>query len=361
MKNNLLYLTLTLLCLLNPLSLKGSSLKKPKQIQVMIYKGSAKSLNKDVLQVKLSDNQVNFEGKGLSFKSNRSYFRTKNKVTIKGKNYTGDFKILKQNKNFLIINKLLIEDYLCGVLIGEISPTWPDAAIQAQAVAARSYAYHLMEKNKDKPYHLVSTTQAQVFYGSYHINENFKKNIAKTKNKILTAKNKPIISFFHATCGGLTARVNEVWSQNKKPPPYFQNIRCHYCTTHPNYHWKVSISKQTLSSKLQKYLPVPSDLKHIRISKYSRSKRAQTVDLILKSSKKITLKGNEFRLQAGPKEIKSLFFSIQKQGEHFIFKGKGYGHGVGLCQWGAKTMAEKGYNARGILKFYYKRAIFKEI
>ena len=254
MKNNLLYLILTLLYLLNPLALKASSLKKVKQIQVLIYKGTAKSLNKDVLQVKLKANQVNFEGKRQSFKSNRSYFRTKNKVTIKGKNYTGDFKILKQSENFLIINKLPIEDYLCGVLIGEISPTWPDAAIQAQAIAARSYAYHLMEKNKNKSYHLVSTTQAQVFYGSYHMNENFKKNIAKTKNQILTAKGKPIMSFFHATCGGLTARANEVWSQTKKTPPYFQNIRCHYCTTHPHYHWKFSISKQALSSKLKKIL-----------------------------------------------------------------------------------------------------------
>ena len=275
----------------------------------------------------------------------------KDKWALKQWNYTGLFIIIKHQNQYLIINQVPMEAYLAGVLMGEISPQWPQEAIRAQAIAARSYAYHLIQKNKNQPYHLVSTDKAQVFHGTHSIHEALRQNILHTKHILLTSKRGPIISFFHASCGGKTARPNEVWHPNQKSPPYFQNIRCHYCKSHPSYDWEFTLSSVQLEKQLQKHLKPNETIKRMRVLKRSASKRITSIEIRTSTKRQFNLSGNQFRRLISPRALKSLNFkmkvvsfpskkkssSVINEDKGISFSGRGYGHGVGLCQWGAKN------------------------
>ena len=360
MQNKVTFSTL-LIILFYSFSSPVFAFKKVKQIQVLLHEGKVSSLASAVKGIAVKGGNVVYGGnESKAFVGGVAIFTTDKKIT-KGKHYTGLFKIYKEGNKVFVVNQVSIEDYLAGVLIGEISYSWPDAAIQAQAIAARSYAFYLIEKNKNQKYHIVSTERAQVFHGTYTINENLKKNIFKTKSKVLTSRGKPIMSFFHATCGGKTARTDEAWGKTKKKPlVYFQNVRCYYCKTHLHYSWRFVITKKLLHQKLSGVLQSGQKIRNIKLEKTLRSKRVQQV-VLSTSGKTIRLKASKFRLLLGNENVRSLLFSFKKSGNKIVFEGKGFGHGVGLCQWGAKTMAEKGYNSRAILKFYYKNTVLRNL
>ena len=167
-----------------------------KKVAVLIFQDSPTSLSLAKNNLVITAEGVNHGARVYAFANRKAIFDTKKSIIIGDNQYTGAFKIIKNGKKILLINEVDMEQYLAGVLIGEISSSWADAAIQAQAIAARSYAYHLMSINKDKVYHLVSTTHAQVFHGTYKMDANLEKNIKQTKHLVLLHRGKPIITFF---------------------------------------------------------------------------------------------------------------------------------------------------------------------
>ena len=313
---------------------------------------------------------IRFTAKGVSINRGKPippvkgnyYLAPKGVVTVGAFKYRGRFALLKSPQKrgeYLLILKLPLETYLGGVLEGEISHSWPLESMKVQAIAARTYAYWMINNSKGRPYHIKSTTSHQVFKGSEKVHPRFKKALALTKRTVLTHKGKPLQTFFTAACGGETERAHYVWVSDKKLP-YFQNIRCRYCTTHPKYKWEAKLSTKTVQGRLKGRFPGLGSIRSIRIKKRSPSKRALVVEVV-GSRGRTNVSGNAFRLALGAKTIASLRFNLKKRGRSYVFSGTGYGHGVGLCQWGAKTMAEKGYSYRRILAFYYKQARLQKL
>ena len=329
----------------------------PTNIKILLFEGSKQKLAFILKGLKFYDNQVSLKGKNIPKINGKHIFKTSKPLEIKGNFYSGLFAIITKSRSCQLIQLLPLEDYLGGVLAGEISHSWPLESMKVQAVAARTYAYWVMKNSKKKPYHIKSGTSHQVFKGNERIHPDFKKALASTKGMILAHRGEPIQTFFTATCGGETEKPKYVWPTGKNFP-YFQSVRCPYCKGHPKYKWSNKLPVKKIEQKLAK-LNI-GKIRHLRINKHSPSKRA--LEIYIRGSKKnMVLSGNKFRLAVGGTVISSLKFKLTKKGNYYHFRGTGYGHGVGLCQWGAKTMADKGYSYRRILQFYYKQARLKKL
>ena len=340
--------------------------KKETFVKVLISSGSKNKIQSLSESIRFNSKGLLIHNKKIKSINGNYYYQTKKNLIIGKNKYSGDFSLIKHTKGlqpkkrenkYLLILNLPLENYLGGVLEGEISHSWPMESMKAQAIAARTYAYWVLKNNKNKDYDIKSSVSHQVFKGNKDVHPNFKKALMKTKGTILTHRNEPIQTFFTATCGGETEKPKYVWGSTTRLP-YFQNINCPYCTTHPKYRWKAKISLATVERKLK--FKVSGKIKSIRVVKRSPSKRALTIE-ITSSKGRVNLSGNEFRLALGGRVVQSLRFKLKQNKTNIYFNGRGYGHGVGLCQWGAKTMAEKGYSSRKILQFYYKQVKFKKI
>lgn len=337
-------------------------------IKVLIASGDKSYLQSKIKALRFVGRNIKIQGRTIPSVEGNYFFSLAKPLTIGKYMYKGRFLLIKDKKKrdkYLLILSLPMEKYLGGVLEGEISHSWPLESMKVQAIAARTYAYWIIKNNSNKRYHVKSDTSHQVFKGSEGVNSNFKKALNATQGIILTYKKNsrsirsPIQTFFTAACGGETEKPYYVWNSLEKNPS-FQSIRCNYCITHPKYNWTLKASTKKMSQKLRSRLANMGTIKSIRVVKRSPSRRVLTIE-ISDGRKKYQLPGNIFRLALGGTHVLSLRFKIKKRGKSYLFTGTGYGHGVGLCQWGAKTMAEKGYSHHRILKYYYKQAKLQKI
>ncbi len=322
-------------------------LDEKKFIRVLFFKGKTLPAELGIKERDLNSNSNSSSRKQAIFTIDEE-----NPIVYKKVKYSGKIIIEKNKEKFFVINEIELEKYIAGVLRKEISYSWPKNAIKAQALAARSYAYNFIEKNNNKAYHVGVDTSYQVFGGIHGVHSNITENVEKTRDLIMVYRNNPIQTFFHASCGGITEKAEDVWQSDKKLR-YFKNIRCPYCKTHPLYTWERSFKKELLESKIAAHISAKK-IKKITILKMSYSKRIKLLALKPASGKSVLMTGNEFRRVLGAKSFPSTKFTLSKNKNDYVFKGKGFGHGVGLCQWGAKTLAERRNSYTSILNFYYK-------
>lgn len=276
-------------------------------------------------------------------------------IIVNNRRYRGDISIFKDAQGkLLIVNILDLESYIKGVLFHEISHRWPLDAIKAQAVAVRTYAMYQKEVMKAKDYDLTADTSSQV-YGGYD-SEKRKTNRAVnfTNGEVLTYQGKVFPAYFHATCGGITEDASELWKINIVP---LKGSRvCSFCLESPHYYWKADLGLKAIEKKLGGQYKLKGELKNISIVERDPSGRVRTLELKDAQGQSLIINAKDFRLAMGPDFIRSTNFSIVFEQDRLIFSGKGWGHGVGLCQWGAYGMSKKGYNYRQILEFYYPGA-----
>jgi len=264
--------------------------------------------------------------------------------------YGGNFYLALSTNRIFLINEISIEEYLKGVLPNEISPRWNIEAIKAQAVAARTFAYFYRLKNSGQLYHLKANILSQVYTGKIGENSNFNKGIKETENEVLIYKGKLIAAYFHSVCGGHTENAEKVWG---KKLPYLRGVPCSYCRGAPYYKWEVSFTEEELIKKLSKAGYKFTHISAILPEKISSSGRWVLVKIIGKPTS-IVIKGNRFRLILGAEKLRSTKFRIRRYRRKWVISGRGWGHGVGLCQWGAKKMAELGYKYYQILRYYFR-------
>ncbi len=324
-------------------------------IRVLIYEGSSLPQS---FPIKTSAKGLHYQGK-LFPPTNSRHGKTaivdiapNAPIVYKGNAYAGKMLVVRQQQKLLVVNELSFDHYLMGVVKKEISASWPLNAIKAQAVAARSYAYNYLQLEPAALFHLSSSTNHQVFGGTAELPQSIVDGVQATNSMILLDKigRKPVQSFFHACCGGVTEKAEQVWKSNVRLS-YFKNIRCPYCTTHPLYQWERRFNVTQLHTALER--PPISNVKALRVKRLSGSKRIAEIQVKTQNGTH-TISGNEFRIAVSAKKIPSTRFKLRRSGRHYLLTGRGFGHGVGLCQWGAKTMAEKGYAHTAILNFYYK-------
>lgn len=270
-------------------------------------------------------------------------------LLINGKSYRGMLELHNVLGKIDAINVVSMDEYLYGVVPGEISSSWDIEAIKAQSIAARSYAYYHIMKTKDSLFDLDASNNFQVYGGVSAENEKSNQAVNETSGEIASCNNKPIIAYFHSTCGGSTIDDKYVWNGEDKE--YLKGVNCNYCKNSPYFSWEEQTTLYEIKNSLKKKYKGIGAISRITFKKSSG--RVTLVTVIHKNGI-LNLPGNEFRLLFPEKKIKSLFFDAVKTGDGLTLYGHGWGHGVGLCQWGARGMSMDRVKYRDILKYYYK-------
>lgn len=270
-------------------------------------------------------------------------------IRINGKSYRGRVEMVPADKGVLVINELPLEDYLVGLINCEISSQWPMEAVKAQAVVARSYAMYQKNSRRGAPYHLESTVLDQVYDGCEIEDSRAARGVRETEGEVLTWNGSVIQAFFHSSCGGHTESSENVWGL---PLPYATGVDCRYCVLTPSVRWEQELSLRKIESALKAAGVSVSGLRGVREG--FRNPSGRLVDVLLETSRGVDpLPAVKFRQAVGYGVIRSTNFSVKDQGDTLLFRGMGFGHGVGLCQWGAKIRAADGFNYREILAYYY--------
>jgi len=288
---------------------------------------------------------------------------TQGRIRINGKSYRGKMVVrLLKNNRLTVINEIDIEDYLKGVLPSEMNPAWPLEALKAQSVAARSFAWKNLNRHSDEGFDLCATVHCQVYSGFADKEDaRITRAVEETRGEILIdpSNGDTANAVFHACCGGYTEDPANVWDlSGARPPSYLVPRRCPYCRDYPHFNWTSTLDAGFIRDRLNQNGWKVGNIKNIEIAGRNVSGRVRFFRII-HSGGKTAVPGGKFRLAVDPWKIKSTRISniVRRGNGIFEFKGQGWGHGVGMCQAGAKGMAEDGRNYRDILGFYYKGAV----
>ncbi len=262
----------------------------------------------------------------------------------------GFFTISTDSAGLCAINHIPVEEYLYGVVPKEMPYNWTKDALMAQAVAARTYALYIKGKSGNKHYDVEATTASQV-YGGYDV-ETPESNLAvdATRGQVITYDGRLIVAYFHSSSGGHTEDSKNVWTADI---PYLKGVPDRFSENIPNGEWKLFVSYNDMQNRLNKYGLDIGEIRGLDAGGKSRSGRLLGVSVV--SENGITeLKSNNFRIKVGATRLKSTLLKITSNHDGILFIGKGYGHGVGMSQWGANMMARKGFDYQDILKHYYQ-------
>ena len=256
-------------------------------------------------------------------------------------------------KTFMVINELPLESYLVGIINSEISSSWPLESIKAQAVAARTYASATLDRTKQSSrlFDIRGTVDDQVYHGT-HLDDARSANAVKaTAGEVLVKEKKPLMAYYHSCCGGQTEHAHNAWEHSHGPPTVID----HFCEKSPKLTWEYRIPLHAFEQLLRKNGHAMKGLLDISTTQLPDSPRNSLV-LITDQDRLHTISATEIRKIFGYQNIRSTWFNVGIENGAAVFAGRGYGHGVGMCQWGAKGMDEGGNNYRDILKFYYSDA-----
>ncbi len=293
-------------------------------------------------------------------------------IVVNGRGYRGGVEIRKIDGNLWVINVVDLEEYLKGVVpceIGMVSEKQIEAA-KAQAVAARTYALAHLGQYSQLGFDLYATVQDQVYKGISAEKGLTNRAVESTRGEVLFYKNEPIEAKYHSTCGGRTADFNDIWSGN--PPRYLRSVRCPYCEKSPFYEWKKVMTKQEFFAQLKSRLrrigiAIDKD-ELIRSFKLKRNRRSRRVTEIIVVTSKNEHKIPTYRIRTllgNPGDpaglLRSNYFDIKTRQDKVTIEGRGFGHGVGMCQFGAIEMARRGKSYRQILSHYYRNTRIKRI
>jgi len=238
-----------------------------------------------------------------------------------------------------------------GLFPKEMSPGWPLEALKAQAVVARTFAFYQMGKNSDKDYDVLATTMSQVYGGFDAETASAVRAVDDTKGQVLYHAGKPILAYYHSNSGGATEDAKNVWTTDV---PYLRGIRDEYSLGSPGHRWTIFMGRDDLARSLAGGGIRVDEIHDLVPVEFSPSGRIVRLKVVYNRGETV-LRANDFRLRVNPLFIKSTFFVPAKEGDGFRFDGKGFGHGVGLSQWGAYEMARRGFSCQDILKHYYMK------
>lgn len=305
----------------------------------------------------------------------------RSRVIANGKAYRGELLVVASGDELVVVNRLPIEEYLRGVVPLEIGERQAGerAAVEAQAIAARSYAYtHLAPSRR---FDVRATVDDQVYGGAGAERPVSDAAVAATAGQVLRYAGRIADTPYHSTCGGMTAEPGEVWT-GEAGAPYLRRVDDHipgsrraYCDISPRYDWVREMSGDAIGAAVTRYLKSRGATRAIGTARAlrieSRTPSGRVGSLAIEGSEgETTLRGNAIRYAlraAGGELLNSTYFSIESSGSsveaggggerggrrRFTLRGHGYGHGIGMCQWGAIGRARAGQDAVTILQTYY--------
>jgi stage II sporulation protein D len=272
------------------------------------------------------------------------------RLTYGGKNYRGIFVLRGSLKGTILINMLNLEDYLKGVVPGELPPHFfgEIEALKAQAVAARTYALKNLGRFGELGFDLYATPRSQLYEGMSLEHPLSNRAVEETKGEVAVYDGKLINALYTSTCGGATENAEAVFGGNAVP--YLQSTECVM-----ENEWQDRTSREEIEARLNEYYPIGKLIDLVPV-KHGESKRVIELSII-GSERRILVTGLKIRQVLN---LRDTLFVIDRETDeeglpaHFIFSGRGWGHGVGLCQVGAFRMARNGATYEEILSNYYR-------
>ncbi|MBI3332879.1 MAG: SpoIID/LytB domain-containing protein [Candidatus Omnitrophica bacterium] len=276
-------------------------------------------------------------------------------LRINARPYRGSLIFIQTPRGRLtVINRLGLEEYLVGALGSEVNPAWPAEALKAHAVVSRTMIAHRIWISQDLPFDVTADTETHLYHGVSGEREQTRAAVQATQWQVLAYQGELLSAAFHANCGGHTEDAAELWQVRGdlaplkgRPDPYCKGLR--------HFHWRTDLSAKELMKRLGEGARGVGDLNRLEILERNDSGRVRRVRL-KGSSGGVTLPGKKFRELLGANRLRSLNFNVRFSDGTVSFDGFGWGHGVGLCQWGAYGMAVQGRTMDEILDFYFPGA-----
>ncbi|HSL88186.1 MAG TPA: SpoIID/LytB domain-containing protein [Ignavibacteriaceae bacterium] len=332
--------------------------------------------NQISLKVDAKEMELTIQNK--SYRSNHFIFfpaDEKNIINIDGKKYRGNLNLIVVAGKINLINQISLEDYVKGVMTREM-PLGKDLehyeALKAFAICARTYAFTKIFEDKSY-YDILPDTRDQVYGGVDAETEYSNRVVDETKNMILTYEDKPAIIFYHSTCGGYTEDAVNVFV--KADVPYLRSVKdgsSSNCMISPRYSWIENIPEYRIIDRFNKkgYISGKNfSIKDIKVNSRFESGRINELEFVLINGsveKKIKLYGNKIRSVIRTADDRSIlrsnFFNIYlSTNQTVVINGRGNGHGVGMCQWGAIGLSRDGKDYNYILNHYFSGTEVKRI
>ncbi|MCO5268318.1 MAG: SpoIID/LytB domain-containing protein [Brumimicrobium sp.] len=272
--------------------------------------------------------------------------------TLKEKKYQDNFVIFSSTKGLTIVNQVSFTHYLEGVIESEGGGGKHIEYYKVQAIISRTYALRHFQKHAKEGFNLCNQVHCQAYHNMLQYTNDIKTAVEATEGIYMvdTIDNKIIEAFFHANCGGETSTADYVWKQDVH---YLQSVKDTFCIYTSQATWEKRIPKVAWRNFLVNnyFYPIEDSVYASVVYSFSQEHRKA---FYLTPSLGIPLR--DLRQQF---KLRSTFFSCYPEGNNVVLKGRGYGHGVGLCQEGAMNMAKAGYSYQQILSFYYSGIAFQ--
>jgi stage II sporulation protein D len=269
-----------------------------------------------------------------------------NLVNIDARDYKGKIKLFNTGQTMTVINQVQFKDYLASVIGSEIDPDWPMEAIKAQAVVARTYALCNLNSYASQGYNLSNSIYSQAYKGNHVTTSKTYQAVEETAGEVLTYDGELISAVYHSNSGGKTAQGATIWGGDT---PYLQSVDSKD-TAAPYYQWQ----KEYTTSQLEEILALKTSklekIEAIRLDAVGPSGRPSQV-VIEGANRRLSVDSSKFRFWL---DLRSTKFSVTKLEDGYLFEGNGWGHGVGMSQWGAYQMATDGFGYQEILQHYYQ-------
>lgn len=274
-------------------------------------------------------------------------------LRIGTRDYGGVLELWRIGEGLTLINALPLEEYVAGTVRAEASERWPTESLRAMAVVARTYTAFHQGRNAGKAFHLKASNQDQNYAGRVARGSPAWEAARATAGQVLTWHGTVFPAFYHSDSGGFTEAAQTIFSGEGVPP--LAGIRDEFSMESPNYTWALTLPLATVAERLRRGGLNVGQITGFTVLERSPSFRVARL-AVEHSRGSTTLRGVDFRRLLGYDVLKStLFVPVIERGA-VRFEGRGWGHGAGLSQFGAKGMADRGYTYPQILRHYYPGA-----
>lgn len=274
-------------------------------------------------------------------------------LRVNNREYPGALEIMKGGDGLTLVNELPLEDYLAGAVKAEAGDKMPLEMLKAQAIVARTYAAYHRRLNAEKAYHLVASTLNQQYVGRVPADSVVWTAVRETAGQVLLWQGELFPAFYHTDSGGYTEDPRVVFAASNMPA--LKPVRVEFPSESPHQRWRLELPLAELSAALLRGGISIGRVVALDVLERSVSLRVARI-AVRGTAGTVTLRGNDLRRLVGYDTLKSTLFAVAVVGPMARFVGRGYGHGVGLDQWSAKTMADQGYAAQRIVLYYYPGA-----
>jgi stage II sporulation protein D len=282
-------------------------------------------------------------------------------IYVGGRWYRGEVDLIRDGSGIAVVNRLNIEDYLASVIGKEMYNTWPQEALKAQAVASRSYAVFKLQRPRSKLFDVLDTTTSQVYVGLEGEANSTQEAVKATTGQVLMYQGKVIEAVFHSSSGGHTENSENVW---QNVVPYLRGVE-DFDQSSPSYQWTLNLT----AAQLRQRIPGVGDILSMTPAKSSSTGRILMLKVQGTKGNRL-IKGTEVRKALG---LKSTLFTAKPEfgliagkpsaakPNSFLINGRGYGHGLGMSQWGAYSLATQNKTYKEILMHYFQGTTLQSI